>query len=46
MVSGVVLIAPLFATVTRIGAYNTLWSVILPVVALQVPSLAKVLQVT
>jgi len=34
---GVVLIAPLFATVTRIGAYNTLWAVILPVVALQVP---------
>ena len=34
---GVVLIAPLFATVTRIGAYNTLWAVILPVAALQVP---------
>ena len=34
---GVVLIAPLFATVTRIGAYNTLWAVILPVVALQIP---------
>ena len=34
---GVVLIAPLFATVTQIGAYNTLWAVILPVAALQVP---------
>ncbi|MFD1720299.1 carbohydrate ABC transporter permease [Amnibacterium endophyticum] len=34
---GVVLIAPLFATVTQIGAYNTLWSVILPVAALQIP---------
>jgi ABC-type glycerol-3-phosphate transport system permease component len=34
---GVVLIAPLFATVTEIGAYNTLWAVILPVAALQVP---------
>jgi raffinose/stachyose/melibiose transport system permease protein len=34
---GVVLLAPLFATVTRIGAYNTLWAVILPVAALQVP---------
>jgi len=34
---GVVLLAPLFATITRIGAYNTLWAVILPVAALQVP---------
>ncbi|MGI3781528.1 MAG: carbohydrate ABC transporter permease [Janthinobacterium lividum] len=34
---GVVLLAPLFATVTRIGAYNTLWAVILPVAALQIP---------
>lgn len=34
---GVVLLAPLFATVTRIGAYNTLWAVILPVAALQMP---------
>ena len=34
---GVVLLTPLFATVTRIGAYNTLWAVILPVAALQVP---------
>jgi raffinose/stachyose/melibiose transport system permease protein len=33
----VVLLAPLFATVTKIGAYNTLWAVILPVAALQVP---------
>jgi ABC-type glycerol-3-phosphate transport system permease component len=34
---GVVLIAPLFATVTQVGAYNTLWAVILPLAALQVP---------
>jgi raffinose/stachyose/melibiose transport system permease protein len=34
---GVVLIAPLFATVTQVGAYNTLWAVILPVAALQIP---------
>ena len=34
---GVVLLAPLFATVTRLGAYNTLWAVIIPVAALQVP---------
>ncbi|SDS64677.1 carbohydrate ABC transporter permease [Microlunatus soli] len=34
---GVVLLAPLFATVTRMGAYNTLWAVIIPVAALQVP---------
>jgi len=34
---GVVLLTPLFATVTRLGAYNTLWAVILPVAALQIP---------
>jgi raffinose/stachyose/melibiose transport system permease protein len=34
---GVVLIAPLFATVTQVGAYNTLWAVILPVAALLIP---------
>lgn len=34
---GVVLLAPLFATVTRMGAYNTLLAVIIPVAALQVP---------
>jgi len=34
---GVVLLTPLFATVTRVGAYNTLWAVILPVAALQIP---------
>ncbi len=34
---GVVLLAPLFATVTQAGAYNTLWAVILPVAALQIP---------
>jgi raffinose/stachyose/melibiose transport system permease protein len=34
---GVVLLAPLFATVTQVGAYNTLWAVILPVAALQIP---------
>ncbi len=34
---GVVLLAPLFATVTRVGAYNSLWAVILPLAALQIP---------
>jgi len=34
---GVVLLAPLFATVTQVGAYNTLWAVILPLAALQIP---------
>jgi len=34
---GVVLLSPLFATVTRVGGYNTLWAVILPVAALQIP---------
>ena len=34
---GVVLLSPLFATVTQVGAYNTLWAVILPVAALQIP---------
>lgn len=34
---GVVLLAPLFATVTQVGAYNTLLAVILPVAALQIP---------
>jgi len=34
---GVVLLAPLFATVTQVGAYNTLLAVILPLAALQVP---------
>ena len=33
----VVLLAPLFATITQIGAYNTLWAVILPLAALQIP---------
>jgi raffinose/stachyose/melibiose transport system permease protein len=33
----VVLLTPLFATVTQLGAYNTLWSVILPIAALQIP---------
>lgn len=33
----VVLLAPLFATVTAAGAYNTLWAVIIPVAALQIP---------
>jgi ABC-type glycerol-3-phosphate transport system permease component len=32
-----VLLSPLFATVTQIGAFNTLWAVILPVAALQIP---------
>lgn len=34
---GVVLLAPLFATISQVGAYNTLWAVILPLAALQVP---------
>jgi raffinose/stachyose/melibiose transport system permease protein len=34
---GVVLLAPLFATVTQVGAYNSLIAVILPLAALQVP---------
>ena len=33
----VVLLAPLFATVTAAGAYNTLWAVVIPAAALQVP---------
>lgn len=33
----VVLLAPLFATITAAGAYNTLWSVIIPTAALQIP---------
>lgn len=33
----VVLLAPLFATATRLGIYNTYWAVILPLAALQVP---------
>jgi raffinose/stachyose/melibiose transport system permease protein len=33
----VVLLAPLFATVTQLGAYNTLWAVIVPLAALQIP---------
>src|SRR5207244_2981802 len=33
----VVLLAPLFATVTTAGAYNTLWAVIIPAAALQIP---------
>jgi raffinose/stachyose/melibiose transport system permease protein len=33
----VVLLTPLFATVTAAGAYNTLWSVIVPLAALQIP---------
>jgi multiple sugar transport system permease protein/raffinose/stachyose/melibiose transport system permease protein len=33
----VVLLAPLFATAIRLGTYNTYWSVILPLAALQVP---------
>jgi raffinose/stachyose/melibiose transport system permease protein len=33
----VVLLTPLFATVTAAGAYNTLWSVIVPQAALQIP---------
>lgn len=33
----VVLLAPLFATATRLGLYNTYWAVILPLAALQVP---------
>lgn len=34
---GVVLISPLFSTVSRLGAFNTLWAVIVPIVALQIP---------
>jgi raffinose/stachyose/melibiose transport system permease protein len=34
---GVVLLAPLFATDTRLGLYDTYWAVILPLSALQVP---------
>jgi raffinose/stachyose/melibiose transport system permease protein len=33
----VVLLAPLFATVNAAGAYNTLWAVIIPAAALQIP---------
>jgi raffinose/stachyose/melibiose transport system permease protein len=33
----VVLLAPLFATDTRLGLYDTYWAVILPLAALQVP---------
>lgn len=33
----VVLLAPLFATVTAAGAYNTLWAVIIPAAALGIP---------
>jgi raffinose/stachyose/melibiose transport system permease protein len=33
----VVLLAPLFATNTRLGLYDTYWAVILPLAALQVP---------
>jgi raffinose/stachyose/melibiose transport system permease protein len=33
----VVLLAPLFATDTKLGLYNTYWAVILPLAALQVP---------
>ncbi len=33
----VVLLAPLFATVTSVGAYDTLWAVIVPAAALQIP---------
>jgi ABC-type glycerol-3-phosphate transport system permease component len=33
----VVLLAPLFATVTATGAYNSLWAVIVPAAALQIP---------
>ncbi|MGZ0712631.1 carbohydrate ABC transporter permease (plasmid) [Coraliomargarita sp. W4R53] len=34
---GVVLLAPLFATTTTLGLYNTYWAVILPQAALQIP---------
>ncbi len=34
---GVVLLAPLFATTTSLGLYNTYWAVILPLSALQIP---------
>ncbi|MGI5131133.1 carbohydrate ABC transporter permease [Pseudonocardia sp. CA-107938] len=33
----VVLLAPLFATATRLGLYDTYWAVVLPLAALQVP---------
>lgn len=33
----VVLLAPLFATVTAAGAYNSLWAVVVPAAALQIP---------
>jgi ABC-type glycerol-3-phosphate transport system permease component len=33
----VVLITPLFATTTTLGIYNTLWAVIVPLAALQLP---------
>ncbi|WP_028268181.1 carbohydrate ABC transporter permease [Arthrobacter sp. MA-N2] len=33
----VVLLTPLFATATSMGAYDTFWSVILPLAALQIP---------
>lgn len=33
----VVLLAPLFATTVNLGLFNTLWSVILPLAALQIP---------
>lgn len=33
----VVLLAPLFATAIRLGIYDTYWSVILPLAALQIP---------
>jgi raffinose/stachyose/melibiose transport system permease protein len=33
----VVLLAPLFATATALGIYNTYWSVVLPLAALQIP---------
>lgn len=33
----VVLLTPLFATATSFGTYNTFWSVILPLAALQIP---------
>ncbi len=34
---GVVLLTPLFATLTSVNLYNTYWAVILPLAALQVP---------
>jgi ABC-type glycerol-3-phosphate transport system permease component len=33
----VVLLAPLFATATRLGTYNTYWAVVLPIAGLQIP---------